>query len=396
MVTNLAGGFLATRYSAKGVLAAGVVLWSLFTVATPAAAAGGSLPTLLLARGAMGLGEGVTYPAVQTLARRWVPDAKRSRALSFIYSGHQLGTVSSYLLAPLLIAHFGWPSVFLAFGSLGFVWLAGWLPLVSDSPADAARAAAEAEPAQASTSGRGSSAALSSSSSSSSMALAAAGQPAAAAPPLRVQDVPWGRFARSPAFWAIAAAQVSVGVGNCLSYSWLPTFYHEVYDVDITTSSLYTVVPFAVTILATNAGGWIADGLVNNKVMTKTQTRKVMQSVASLGPAVCLLKLAADRNAGGESVGDALAMVTAWLALSGFSAAGYGSNHQDISRKWSGVLFGLSNGMASIAGSVSIYATGQVLTQTHDWGLIFEAAAVVYTLGALAYLKWASSQEQFD
>lgn len=49
MVTNLCGGFLATRYSAKGVLALGVVLWSLFTIATPAAA-GGNLNQLLLAR----------------------------------------------------------------------------------------------------------------------------------------------------------------------------------------------------------------------------------------------------------------------------------------------------------------------------------------------------------
>jgi len=44
-------------------------------------------------------------------------------------------------------------------------------------------------------------------------------------------------------------------------------------------------------------------------------------------------------------------MVTAWLALGGFSAAGYGSNHQDISSRWAGVLFGCANGLASIAGA---------------------------------------------
>jgi hypothetical protein len=49
MITNLCGGFLATRYSAKHVLASGVVLWSLFTIATPAAAAG-NLGELMLAR----------------------------------------------------------------------------------------------------------------------------------------------------------------------------------------------------------------------------------------------------------------------------------------------------------------------------------------------------------
>lgn len=51
----------------------------------------------------MGVGEGVTYPSIQNLARKWVPEAKRSRALAFIYSGHQLGTIGSYLLCPLLI-----------------------------------------------------------------------------------------------------------------------------------------------------------------------------------------------------------------------------------------------------------------------------------------------------
>jgi sugar phosphate permease len=49
MVTNLCGGFLATRYSPKRVLGAGVVLWSLFTIATPMAA-GGTLPELMAAR----------------------------------------------------------------------------------------------------------------------------------------------------------------------------------------------------------------------------------------------------------------------------------------------------------------------------------------------------------
>lgn len=37
----------------------------------------------------------------------------------------------------------------------------------------------------------------------------------------------------------------------------------------------------------------------------------------------------------------------------------------------------------------------QVLHTTNDWGLIFEAAAATYAVGALAFLRWASSDEQF-
>jgi ACS family sodium-dependent inorganic phosphate cotransporter len=370
MITNLSGGYLATRFSPKQVLAGGVVLWSLFTMFTPAAAASQSLPELLAVRSMMGVGEGVSYPSIQNLVRSHVPDHARSRALSFIYSGHQMGTIMSYIASPILIAHLGWESVFFVFGSLGFVWLVTWSPLI----------AAEKEEQQ-------------------RLRDAATATPPAA--PLRIQDVPWMEFAQSKPFWAIVAAQVTVGIGSCLSFSWLPTYYSEVFKVDIAHSAAFCLVPFIATVFATNAAGHVADRLINNNILTKTQTRKLMQSVASLGPAACLLRLAFTHEAAGDDpagngLADAVVMVTAWLALGGFSAAGYGSNHQDISSKWAGIMFGLSNGLASIAGSASIYATGMVLHQTHDWSLIFESAAVMYIIGAGVYLKWGSAEQYFE
>lgn len=365
MVTNLCGGYLATRFSPKIVLACGVTVWSLFTMLTPAAASTASLPELLAVRAMMGVGEGVSYPSIQNLVRENVPEHARSRALSFIYSGHQLGTIASYIAAPVIISQLGWESVFVAFGGLGFLWLLGWAPMIAG---DKKQAELDWNPAT------------------------------PPPPPLRIQDVPWGEFARSKPFWAIVAAQVTVGIGSCLSFSWLPTFYSEVYHVDVAQSAAFCLVPFVATVLATNAAGHVADSMVNNKVLTKTQTRKLMQTVASLGPAACLLRLAFTQEGSGADGGltDAVVMVTAWLALGGFSAAGYGSNHQDISSKWAGVMFGLSNGLASIAGSASIYATGLVLHQTHDWSLIFEAAAVMYVVGAGIYLKWGSAEQHFE
>ena len=68
MITLSAGGYIATKYSSKVVLGAGVVLWSLFTVFTPTAAdLGLMLVPLLLSRGIMGAGEGVAFPAISNL-----------------------------------------------------------------------------------------------------------------------------------------------------------------------------------------------------------------------------------------------------------------------------------------------------------------------------------------
>lgn len=51
-------------------------------------------------------------------------------------------------------------------------------------------------------------------------------------------------------------------------------------------------------------------------------------------------------------------LLTGTLGLGGFQAAGYGSNHQDLSPKYSGILFGLSNASASSAGAAAVFATG--------------------------------------
>ena len=376
MLTNLCGGYLATRFNPKVVLAGGVFFWSLFTLCTPEAASSGSLMTLLAVRSMMGVGEGVSYPSIQNIVRESVPATARTRALSFIYSGHQLGTIASYIAAPILISQLGWESVFIVFGSLGFVWLLGWGPLVHGDKAGSGKQLKQGV--------QGTDTAVATSKAPTNTTLC-------------IKDVPWMEFAKSKAFWAIVAAQVSVGIGSCLSFSWLPTYYHEVYHVDVADSAAFCLVPFMATVVATNAAGYCADTMINRGVLTKTQTRKLMQMVASLGPAACLLRLAMCGNDGSVgSVTDAVCMVTAWLALGGFSAAGYGSNHQDISSKWAGVMFGLSNGLASIAGSASIFATGLVLHQTHDWGLIFTAAAVMYIVGAGIYFTWASAEQTFE
>ncbi len=59
-------GSLADKYGGKGVLAVGVTAWSICTLFTPEAAALG-VPALVGMRVAMGLGEGVAFPAIHSL-----------------------------------------------------------------------------------------------------------------------------------------------------------------------------------------------------------------------------------------------------------------------------------------------------------------------------------------
>jgi ACS family sodium-dependent inorganic phosphate cotransporter len=120
LVTQIPGGALAGRFGGKHVLAAGVVLWSLFTALTPPAAFA-SFWLLLATRIGMGFGEGVTFPSIYALFSRWVPASQRSRAVGLVFSAIPLGTVFAQWATPVLVTEHGWPWAFYAFAALGRV-----------------------------------------------------------------------------------------------------------------------------------------------------------------------------------------------------------------------------------------------------------------------------------
>ncbi|WP_173205220.1 MFS transporter [Sphingopyxis sp. BSNA05] len=125
LLTQVVGGKLADRYGGKVVLGFGVLVWSLFTLVAPPAAALG-IAVLIVARIVMGMGEAVTFPAIYALYARWIPVRERSRSAGFSNSGIPLGTVFALLATPVIVAAWGWEWVFYLFGGVGFIWCAVW------------------------------------------------------------------------------------------------------------------------------------------------------------------------------------------------------------------------------------------------------------------------------
>jgi hypothetical protein len=97
------------------------------------------------------------------------------------------------------------------------------------------------------------------------------------------------------------------------------------FGVDVQQSALLSVLPWFVTILVSNSSGWIADGLANSGRLSMTNTRKLLQTIGSVGPALALLYLATAHNSPKElEMGEAVGALTATLALGGFQSAGEG------------------------------------------------------------------------
>ena len=102
-------------------------------VAPPLAQMG--IMSLCVSRAVVGLGEGFAPSAVTHVMATLVPASERSRAVSYVFGGLDLGSVIGLLLCGPLIAKFGWPSVFYVFGVLGLGWAVMW-PLCKPTQVD--------------------------------------------------------------------------------------------------------------------------------------------------------------------------------------------------------------------------------------------------------------------
>jgi len=357
-LTNAAGGYLSTQFSTKAVVSWGVVLWSIWTLLTPAAAASASLPALLAVRLFMGASEGVTLPCVQTLVSRHVPANRRSRVLSLIYSALQLGSITALLTAPRILDAFGWEDIFFIYGALGFGWLLLWAPLALDG---APLVAEEVD-------GGGDGDAVA----------------AAASPPL---GETLAQFANSRVFYGVAGAQMAQNFAAAVLSSWLPTFYNTQYGLNVADSATLTLLPFVCQAITTNVAGWLADEAINSG-QDRRNVRRAAQSVAAFGPAFLLLSLGLVPQDALQATGT----ICATFALSGCSTAGVLSSHQDTaSPRTVGLLFGVTNTLSALAGFSAVSIVGYMLETDAGsgagWTNVFLLAAFVHALGGAVYVN---------
>ena len=108
----------------------------------------------------------------------------------------------------------------------------------------------------------------------------------------------------------------------------------QVLGVNLKDAAWFSAVPWAMMAAVGFVAGTSSDLLVQAGASVTT-TRKIMQAIGFLGPAVALLSL----NAVSSPL-VAAAWLTAAVGLSAFSQAGFLVNYQEIGPKYAGVLHG--------------------------------------------------------
>ena len=362
LLMQISGGRLADRFGGKIVLGLGVLVWSLFTLLTPAAALVG-LVGLFVARIGMGLGEAVTFPSIYSLVTRWFPVEEKSKVIALNASGIPIGTVFALLITPLIVLYLGWQWAFYLFGGVGVLWYIAWQRFVTTTPQEHPRISAQ------------------------ELALINASAPASGAveapPPIRY-------FLKNKALWAIIVAHFCNNWTLYVILSWLPKYVNEGLGVPFAAVGLISMLPHITSFLCLNVAGNIADRMVKSG-MNVTFVRKLMQTIAFGGLSICLFLIA--------EVESAYAAIGILCLGKVFSAAGIGGhsvNHMDIGPRHAGTLMGITNTAGTIPGIVGVYVSGMILEATGSWALVFQVTAGVTLFGMVFYLLFASGEKQFD
>ena len=416
---QIPGGWLATKYGAKWPFGIGVLMTALLTLLLPWAACAklfcpvqsntttttttttsttttSYLYSLDILRILMGLFESVTYPSLMALLSQWSPPKERGRIVALTFSGAQIGTAIAFPLAAYIASQKHpsttmeklferWPGVFYCFGLVGVVWFVGWSFFVFSTPSKHPRISTRELHF------------IQQSQRNAKQENAEEKDDAAVHEMNEQQQEQEHTTGTIPfsIYWAFLTNSASLAImlnhftnnwSLYLMLTWMPSYMDKMLNFNLSSSGVLFV-PYLFMALFTWSAGSFADWLINSKQWSRRATRILMQLSGNLLPAVSFVVLGFMRNDGAAFI----VMIIA-VSTSGFAYPGYSANCLDICPKYTGILYSLSNTIATVPGIVAPILAGAIVGSPPtfvQWQIVFAIAAGLYVMGNVVYVKYA-------
>ncbi|KAK9865285.1 hypothetical protein WJX84_009778 [Apatococcus fuscideae] len=364
----------------------GLAIWSVISGLTPLVRhVDNPLLWLTVARVALGLAQSCAAPAASAASAQWVPAEKRGRAMSILYGCFNAGSVLSMALTPIFATELGWPSAFRSFAIVGLIWAAvGWKIVPArdyskkapagavsqeQSPNSNSKAAELSQELQAA--GKASTSSVDAV--SSHILGAAQGAYSSNAKPRKQEEVIERNW---PQILLLCWTHGVIGWGFFIFGTWIPTYLDYLGVTNLKTAGFLSALPWAATATAAVLAGLLADKLQTGLGWSTVRVRRVMQSAATLGPALALVPVALGKDQ--VSVPLAVACLTGTLALQAFCYAGFHAYLQDVASADAGKLLGLTNSASTSVGIIGNLITGQLAGMHHGYSIMFAITAMLY------------------
>jgi len=290
---------------------------------------------------------------------------------SSIASATLIGTVVGYSLTPVVINEVNWQFSFYLYGLIGFVWFIWWIYLAADYPEKIEEncifnyiSKEEIEK-------------------------------------IRINNKLTETEARFPILsflscrhvWAIICTHFSANWGFYILLTWLPSYMKDELHFDLSHAGIVSVLPFLDMFVIKFFSGKLADILISRHILSATAIRKLFQSFSSVFAATFLILIALLKI---DTVVIVL-FITCASGFQGFEGAGFQANNIDLSPKYAGVIFGISNTFATIPGMVGVILVGFII-KYWSWNAVWIISASVYLFGAIVWniLAFADKKIDFD
>jgi len=246
----LIGGRLLDRLGTRKGFLLIMVWWSL-ACALHSAAVGFSV--LLLARFALGAGEGGGFPAATRVVAEWIAPGERSTAMGLINGGTAIGSLLAPPIIGFVLLHSGWRLVFVLAGGMGLAWAIWWYlayrtnnDAVSDITLDARVVASKIRWVEL-------------------VSLR------------NVQSFVFAKFMSDSAWYFLLF--------------WLPKYLYEARAFDIKQVSYYAWIPYAASGIGSFLGGWSSSRLLRHGLTLNLARKISLGCCAAMMPVVMLVSV---------------------------------------------------------------------------------------------------------
>ena len=317
----------------------------------------------------MGLGEGILFPCMHQIASAWYPIQERSRLVTLVASGSDLGTISALVISPAIMAASGWQRIFVTFGVFSFIWVVVYVFEGASRPEVDPRITVEER----------------------TFILRnrvvnhdTTHQRRAE---LDTHALNWRVLLTSRPAWAIYVAHMCYNYSWYILLGWIPQYFSQVLNLDLTKNGGFAAaLPYICGYMGTLLFGRLGDVLLTCGYRA-LHVRQGMNAFSFLGCAFFLFLL---RFANSALVAVALLCMTLFTGRA--AMAGYWVNMIDVAPNHAAHIMGVSNTFGTIPGIIGNMVTGAILQATGSWDLVFAVAALVLVFGAMFFHCCASDE----
>jgi ACS family hexuronate transporter-like MFS transporter len=191
----------------------------------------------MVARSALGLGEGGNFPAAIKTVAEWFPKKERALATGVFNSGANIGAVAAPILVPWILGIYGWQMAFLITGAIGFIWLIFWLIFYEVPSRHKKITAAEYE-------------------------FIHSDIDEAVIEPGQEKKIRWIDLFRIRQTWTFVAGKLLTDPIWYFFLFWLPSYFSSTFKLDLTKPSMPLVVVYSATTIGSIGGGFLSSWFI--------------------------------------------------------------------------------------------------------------------------------------